>query len=147
MPRLANNFVTDFSALQDAVADLIADDSELGGVETLVEEQKDLASQVDIKLKQIGLCIVVNTINPEVSRPNMPGPVFDKLTVSIDVHERPLLNRKHSGRTALSTAAEVAAALHGQPLAGTGAVLLCKGIYDVPESPVLTKSVDFTIGK
>jgi hypothetical protein len=138
---------TDFKTMQLAIEALIKKAANLSDIEVISEERKDLISAIDTALSQLGMAIVIQTVDAKVSKPNLPGPVFDALEISVLVHENVLINRDQSDRTAHAVAKDIAEALHQKSLEGSGGLLLCKGIFYQPESRVLTYSVDFKTGE
>lgn len=133
-------------SMQEEIEALLNANEAVSDLDIVREERQDITTAVDISLKKLGLCLVVSTLDLAVSRPNLPGPVFDKNTVSILVHENVLINRSRSDRTALDVAQDVAAALHHKTISGATAPLLCKGIFYQDTVGALTYAVDFTIG-
>lgn len=138
--------MSDFASMQASAVELLQQDEALSDLEILAEERKDLLSAVNTSLKKLGLCLLVQTLDMEVANPNLPGPLFDKLKLSVFVHENVLIWRTNNDRTALSVAQEVAAALHHKTLQGATSPMLCKGIFYEHAKDALTYIVDFTIG-
>jgi hypothetical protein len=133
-------------SIQEKIEALLKANDDLSDLEIVREERQDLTTAVDISLKKLGLCLVVQTLDLTVSRPNLPGPIFDKNTVSVLVHENVLIWRSKNDRTAHEVAQQVASALHHKTAEGATAPLLCKGIFHQDTKGVLTYAVDFTIG-
>lgn len=133
-------------SMQENIQLLLQDNETLSDLEILTEDRKDLTSAVNLSLKKLGLCMVVQTLDMKVSNPNLPGPLFDKRKVSVMVHENVLIWRATNDRTALDVAEEVASALHHKHPAGATAPLLCEGIFYQDTPGTLTYAVDFTIG-
>lgn len=118
----------------------------VSGVEIIPEDRKDLESSIRTAVEKIkGLCVVVQEIDGRVTKPNLPGPVFDDMTLSILVHEYPLINRTKSDLTAKKLAKLICSALHHEQI--EAGILLSKGYFYQQDSVYLTYSADFTISK
>lgn len=138
---------TDLKAMQLSIEALIKATAALSDIPVISEERQDLVNQIETSLAKLGLCIVIQTVDAKVSHPNLPGPVFDAMTVSVLVHENVLINRSKSDRTALAVAQDVALALHLKTIPGAGGPLLCQSIQFQSDSRVLSYAVDFKIGQ
>ncbi len=130
---------------QEQIVELLKADAAVAAVENIIaEDRKDLINKIQRDLAKLGLSIVVQTLDEKVSNPNLPGPVYDDVTVSVVVHEKPLINRARTDTTARQMAKAVSAALHQKKLDGCG-LMLSKGIFYQQDSTALTWAVDFII--
>jgi len=130
---------------QEQIVELLKADDDVAAVENILsEDRKDLVSKIRSDLAKLGLCIVVQTLDEKVSSPNLPGPVYDDVTVSVVVHENVLINRSKTDTTCRQIAKAVSAALHQKKLEGCG-LMLSKGIFYQQDSTALTYAVDFII--
>jgi hypothetical protein len=118
----------------------------VSGVEIIPEDRKDLESSIRTAVEKIkGLCVVVQEIDGKVSKPNLPGPVFDDMALSILVHEYPLINRSKSDLTSKKLAKLICKALHHEKI--EAGILLAKGYFYQQDSVYLTYSADFSISR
>ena len=130
---------------QEQIVELLKDDESVAAVDNIIaEDRKDLINKIQRDLAKLGLCIVVQTLDEKVSNPNLPGPVYDDVTVSVLVHENTLVNRARTDTTCRQMAKSVSAALHQKKLDGCG-LMLSKGIFYQQDSTALTWAVDFII--
>jgi hypothetical protein len=136
----------DLELLQKSIEAKLKSTAGLSSLEIMSEDRRDIVNAIESALNKLGLCIIVQTVDAEVSKPNLPGPVFDPVTVSVQVHENVLLNRSKTDSTALKIAQDVASALHHQVVEGAHGPLCCKGIFYQEQSRVLSYAVDFKIG-
>ncbi len=132
-----------FAQLQQNIVDLLKNDSTLADLEILHHERKDLVNKINQLMLKLGLCAIVQNFEMTVSKPNLPGPVFDQLKLSVLVVENALINRAKSDRTALSVAEEIAKALHHKTLEGS--TLCCLGIFAQDHPRDIIWAVDFTL--
>lgn len=137
----------DFKSIQDSVEAMLKGTAGLSDLPILSEERRDLVNQIEISLNKLGLCIVIQEVDAKVTRPNLPGPVFDSYTFSVMVNENVLINRSKSDRTAKQVAKQVAEALHHKIPTGAPGPLLCLGVFFQPDDRVLTQRADFKIGE
>jgi len=136
----------DLETMQEAIEAELKGTAGLSAFPVLSENRRDIISEIEKSLNQLGLCIIVQTVDAEISKPNLPGPVFDPVSVSVQVHENVLINRAKTDTTALKVAQDVARALHHKNVRGAHGPLCCRGIFYQEQSRVLTYSVDFKIG-
>jgi len=109
-------------SIQQEVADQIAADGFFLHIPVLVESLGDTASQVDRALGpintqggKIGAVVVVTTPTANVNWPEVGGPFFDEIPVSVLVAVNPLTNNDPAvgtGASALSICEEVCSVLH-----------------------------------
>lgn len=139
--------MSDFKAIQTSIEEMLKKTATLSDLPILSEERRDLVNQIEINLNKLGLVIVIQEVDAKVTKPNLPGPVFDSLTFSVMVHENVLINRSKTDRTAKQVAKQVAEALHHKVPTGAPGPLLCLGVFFQPDDRVLTQRADFKIGE
>lgn len=93
-----------------------------------------IESDIEAALARLGLAVLVFTPEPGSSKPNVPGPEFDKSEITIRVLENPAINEKEA--TAYELVEEILRSLHhfnaGVSNVGT--------LYASPDRPVVDVS-------
>jgi hypothetical protein len=137
--------------LQEQVVDRLKRDEYLAEISIMAEERKDLVQQIDLSLKKLGVVIVVQTVEANVTHSSLPGPVFDSLKFSVEVIENPLFNRSGSGthKPALEIAVRIAQRLHHFLPPGSSGTIMCDSrTIQLAEDPqYLIYDVNFFIGE
>ena len=142
-----NNAPSDFETMQNDIARILRETAVLSDLTIIPEQKQDLLNEIDIALGQIGMAVIVQTLNMTVKHPELPGPHFDALGLSVVVNENVLINRNTTDRTALRVAHEISKALHQKRIAGAPGPILCTGIFFQPNPSILIYSVDFIMGE
>ena len=83
--------------LQEQIVLQLREHEDLAGLEIVHEELKDLVNQITLGLKKLGLVIVVTSPTESCSNINLPEPVYDNVTVKIQIIENVLINRSANG--------------------------------------------------
>lgn len=109
-----------------------------GDIPVITERAKNLTNQIQLALGVIqgeggknGICCVVLTPRLKVSKPNIPGPYFDQVVLTVLTVEDPLLNNESTGtrKPAADVALAVAAILHHHTSPeGLYGVINCTGV-------------------
>ncbi|MCE0484234.1 MAG: chitobiase/beta-hexosaminidase C-terminal domain-containing protein [Methylacidiphilales bacterium] len=114
----------DFKGLADQVRDeLLADPffstiPALSGTQVVIsEDPHDIVTAINAALNNIGLGVLVLLPVAHVKDPNLPGPYFDPVEVTIKVYENPTINRSASinggnNPTCYAAAMQICADLH-----------------------------------
>lgn len=96
-------------ALQAEVAERLSADSTLAAVPVLTEQLRNLSYEVQQQVDSLGLVCVVLTPEAGVRHPEAPGPVLDRIAVTVRISENVALN---AGLHALEVAERVAGLVH-----------------------------------
>ncbi|MBI4024847.1 MAG: hypothetical protein HY360_07675 [Verrucomicrobia bacterium] len=83
--------------LQDAIAATLAARPEFAGVQIFTEKIGDIASEIEIAVGKIGICIVILTPSAGVQYPNVPGPLLDPVRIVVAIFEDVIINRSPTG--------------------------------------------------
>ncbi len=84
-------------ALQEHVVRRLRGWGELAGMEISHEEDKDLVKNIQNSLLKLGIAIIVGAPAEDCSAKQIPTPVYDRVTITVDVVENVLFNRAASG--------------------------------------------------
>lgn len=146
MPDQTNILTT----LQEEAVEFLRAHSALAEIDSIAEDRKDLLTAINTAVKKLGICLVINTAQANVTNPNLSGPHFDQIRFSVDVVENVTLNRAASGSgvTALNAAVEVCKALHHKrPTIGGGAIYCDNPTIEYRDDrALLVYRVNFKIG-
>ncbi len=107
--------------LQDELKALLKSKPFFSDILVLTENSKEMENEIAVQLGtltpeggSIGVFVIIATPKCKVTRPNVPGPVFDDVTVLVRVIENPTINQGAGGskKRAEIIAREAAMALH-----------------------------------
>jgi len=135
--------------LQTQLAALLALSADLAGVTILTERIKNVEAEIAKALGTVtavggkcGICVIVVTPAAKATKPNIPGPYFDRCTIVARVIENVVINTGSLGtQTPAWTAARaVAKALH-QKFTGDKKVILIDEIRLVADETNLIYDV------
>lgn len=143
----------ELNTLQSVATDRLKDDPLLSQVEIVSEDRSDLVSTIEMALAKVGVCLVVGTVSAGVTNPNLPGPTFDSIRLTVSVTENVIINRSPGSAQldAISLALAVARRLHHWRPSGTAfagfTVLAAKNTIEYQQSDdLLAYDVNFTLG-
>lgn len=85
------------TSLQESVLQIMQSDPYYARVKLLTEQLGDIRNQIQQALNKLGICALITTPSGDVKYPNAPGPMFDPLTIAVDIVELVLINRGASG--------------------------------------------------
>ncbi len=84
--------------LREDAADKLRQNPLLSGIEVFTEKIGDIESQIQNALGTLkGICIIVVSPKANVSYPDSPGPVFDDVTIVVQIVENVLINQTEQG--------------------------------------------------
>lgn len=130
--------------LQEEITALLEDHALTSGLEIISEDKGDLMTNIKTSLGKLGLVVVVEAITARASKPNLPGPQLDDLSLSITVTENVMLNRSKTDRTAQSVAEDICKALHHKQLADN-TFITCGGVLPQDHPTYFICSVPVTL--
>ena len=112
----------DFKSLSDELRDALLAVPYFGDIVTtsgapivISADPHDIVTEINQALNEIGLALLVNLPVAHVGKTNLPGPVFDNVTIVVSIFELPTINRALNGGTnptAYAAATQAAAILH-----------------------------------
>lgn len=133
--------------VQDSLANLLKAQAEFSRLPVLTEKQKDIESEIERALGALdcGACLIIVTPKATVTKPNLPGPYFDNVSIVVRVVENVLINQGTAGTQvpASQLAEQVAHACHHQHTAGSK-IIICSGIAMVPDETNVVYDVTFS---
>lgn len=134
--------------LQEAALSIMQSDSYYARITLLSEQRGDIRNQIQVALAKLGICCIVMTPEAVCENSNAPGPMFNPLTLSIDVVEFVLKNRgdQGSGQAASDVAEHTLWLLHYPNHAHhrqDPCNLIAKRLRLVPDKQFLVYRVEF----
>jgi hypothetical protein len=130
------NVLIDPKVIADQMRDeLLATDAIFSdpSVTVISADPGDIETQINSALQQLALGVIIAPVSFKSTVPNLPGPFFDKVKMSIFVTENNTLNRQgDSFVTAQNLTVLVAAALHRFAPAGINERVIVTDILPVP---------------
>lgn len=121
--------------LQDDCCNLLRGSAYFADIPVIYEKMKEIQYEIDKALGSLqgqggrsGVFVIVATPKQRVLHPNLPGPVFDDVTVLVRVIEDPLVNQGESGtrKRAVDVAHAVAQTLHHKTRQNLYDPLICE---------------------
>jgi hypothetical protein len=106
-------------------------------VKVISERQKDIENEIQVALGMLqgqggksGVCCLILTPRLRASKPNIPGPSFDQVAVSVLTVENPMVNTSTQGtnKAAADVALTVAGILHHFRRPGVFEALTCSEV-------------------
>ena len=136
------------SEIQAQAVAVLGADPYFAGIKIIPEDLKDIVSQIQTTIAQLGLCVVVMTPDADFKYPDAPGPIMDSIKVAVQIAELPLVNRgvKGTRKPAGQVAEYVAWLLHFPNHAATRTDtyrLIASKIRTIPHKSLLIRQVDF----
>lgn len=104
------------------------------GVGILTEDKGDIDTEIEQAIAALGLCVVVMFADASDCKPTLPGPVFGRVQLVVEVSENATTNRAAGGRSALEVAEHAARILHQFRMA-SGRVLLVESVRPFANPP------------
>jgi hypothetical protein len=80
--------------LQDVIVERLKDSSDIGHLPIFAETKGDLAGEIEIGLGKLGIVLVVQAVSASITNANLRLPVFDKVSLTVEIWEDVLLNRQ-----------------------------------------------------
>ncbi len=103
--------------LRQFVADLLSKDHYFADIPVLLDNDAEIDARIRQSLAPLtgqggasGICVVILFTSAKVTRPNIPGPLFDDLPLLVDTIEMPIVNRADGGTKKLAQAVALKAA-------------------------------------
>jgi hypothetical protein len=109
-------------AIEDEVVAAIEAAPEFVDIPVLAADRGDLESNINEALNRIGQFVVVVVEKMQVVHPNLPGPRYEMIRISVVVGERPAL-RPEGGKPAVELAEIILGLVHHLDLDVTGQVV------------------------
>jgi hypothetical protein len=103
-------------------------------LEILTEDKGDIDTEIAQRVTSLGLCVTVMFSGASEIKPNLPGPVFGSVRITVEVCENALTNRSNGGRTSLEVTEQAARILHQKRLE-SGRVLIAESLQPFPQPP------------
>lgn len=138
-------------ALQDEIKKKLEKVSELSETSVFNEQSQDIENEIERALGTVtekdgkcGVCIIVLTPRGRSSKPNLPGPYFDSITILVRIVESVIINQSATGtgKPASWYAERVAHGLHHFQTTDKKTVV-CTDITLVPDEQNLIYDVSF----
>lgn len=110
-------------AIEDEIAAAIEALPEFASVPVLAADRGDIESNINEAVNQVGQWVVVAIDKVSVVHPDVPGPRFDLIRISVVVGERPA-TRPADGKPAVELAEIILSLLHHMSLDSTGQAVM-----------------------